>query len=544
MNSNFITSLIKEDLEKEECREIVTRFPPEPNGHLHIGNAYAINISYSVAKTFNGQFNLRLDDTNPHKEDIKYVESIIEDMTWLGFECTNRVFYGSDYSQQLYEYAIYLINKGLAYVCDLKADEIRAYRGTLTTKGMNSPYRNRTIEENLALFTKMRDGHYEAGEKVLRAKIDMDSPNINLRDPIIYRISYLSHYRTKNDWCIYPMYDYAHPIQDYLEGITHSLCSIEFKDHKPLYEWVLNELDLEKPLPKQFEFGRMSLTGVVTSKRHLKSLVENNKVEGWDDPRLPTIKGLRRRGYTKDAIINFLNEIGVGRSTSLVSSEMLEHELRQDLKSKVPAVMAVIDPLKVVITNLPEDYLEYVEAKNNPENEKLGSRKIAFNKNIYIERDDFCENPPIGYKRLVLGEEVRLKDAYFIRCHEMVKDINGEIIELRCQYDHLTKSGSGFKDRKPKGTIHWVSASVCAPCEFRLFEDLFTESPTADHLFDKLNKQSLVVKNGYIESMALELGSHVQLIRHGYFAKDEPLSSNEKWVYNRSVSLKSSYKAK
>ncbi|WP_042272764.1 glutamine--tRNA ligase/YqeY domain fusion protein [[Clostridium] dakarense] len=544
-NLNFIDRLIRKDLEDGKCDKIHTRFPPEPNGYLHIGSAYAINISYSLAEKYNGEFNLRFDDTNPQKESNEFVNSIIEDMKWLGFDYGDKVFFGSDYSEKIYNYAIYLIKKGKAYVCDLSNEEIKEYRGTLTTKGKYSPYRDRSVEENLDLFIKMKEGYFEEGSKVLRAKIDMESSNMNMRDPIIYRILNTSHYRTGNDWCIYPMYDYAHPIQDYIEGISHSLCSAEFKDHRPLYEWVLNELDLENNLPKQTEFGRMSLSGVVTSKRYLKQLVESKVVDGWDDPRLPTIKGLKRRGYTKEAISSFLGEIGVAKSESIVDISMLEHAIRQDLKTKAPSVMAVLDPIKVVITNLDENHIEYLDIESNIENNKIEKRTIPFTKYLYIEREDFNENPPKKYNRLILGGEVRLKNAYFIKCEEVIKDENGNIIELRCTYDQETKSGSGFNKRKVKGTIHWISESNCTPCEVRLFDSLFTELPSSNNLFDVLNPNSIEIKtNSVIENYALELDDdeRIQFMRNGYFVKDYKLSSNEKLVFNRIVALKSSYK--
>lgn len=545
-NLNFIDRLVKIDLEEGIYKEIHTRFPPEPNGYLHIGSAYAINISYSLAKKYNGKLNLRFDDTNPQKENIEFVESIIEDMKWLGFDYDGKPFYGSDYNDRIYEYAKYLIRKGKAYVCDLSSDEIREYRGTLTKKGKDSPFRNRSIEENLELFIKMKEGCFKEGEKVLRAKIDMKSPNMNMRDPVIYRICYTPHYRTGEKWCIYPMYDYAHPIQDYIEGISHSLCSVEFKDHRPLYEWVLKELDLVDSMPRQIEFGRMSLSGVVTSKRYLKMLVASKVVDGWDDPRLPTIKGLRRRGYTREAIHNFLGEIGVSKSESVVDIAMLEHSLRQDLKSKVPSIMAVLDPVKVVITNLPDNYVEYLDAENNSENEELGIRKIPFTKNIYIDREDFSENPPKKYNRLLLGGEVRLKYAYFIKCNEVIKDEKGNVTELRCTYDPKTKSGSGFTERKVKGTIHWVSADYAVPCDIRIFDDLFREVPSGDNLFETLNSNSLETKtNAFVESAVTELGyeGRFQFIRQGYFIEDFKLSTENRLVFNKTVSLKNSYKS-
>ncbi len=541
---NFVDRLVKEDINEGKCDEIHTRFPPEPNGYLHIGSAYAINISYGIAKKYNGKFNLRFDDTNPGKEDHEYVDAIMEDMKWMGFDYEDRLFYGSDYSEKIYNYALYLIRKGKAYVCNLTPDEVREYRGTLTTPGKNSPYRERTVEENLELFDKMKAGKYKEGEAVLRAKIDMASPNMNMRDPVIYRISYTQHYKTGTQWCIYPMYDYAHPIQDYIEGVSHSLCSNEFKDHRPLYEWVLNELDLYNPKPRQIEFGRMNLSGVVTSKRYLKMLVASGEVDGWDDPRLSTLKGMRRRGYTREAILNFLREIGVAKADTLVDVAMLENSLRQDLKLKVPSVMAVLDPIKVVITNLPEEHLEYLTIENNGENEELGKREMPFTKELYIEREDFSENPPKKYNRLVLDGEVRLKGAYFIKCNEVIKNESGEIVELRCSYDPETKSGSGFTGRKVKGTIHWISAKYGVPCEVRLFENLFNDAPSGENLFEFINKNSLEVKkNAIIEPAALRLNEEgrFQFIRHGYFIRDTRLSK-EKLVFNRTVSLRSSYK--
>lgn len=541
---NFVDRIVGEDVEKGYTREIHTRFPPEPNGYLHLGSAYAINISYGIATKYKGKFNLRFDDTNPGKEDHEFVEAIMEDMKWMGFDYEDRLFYGSDYNERIYEYAIHLIKKGKAFVCNLSAEELREYRGTLKAPGKNSPYRERSVEENLELFEKMKRGEFKEGEAVLRAKIDMSSPNMNMRDPVIYRISYIPHYRTGNEWCIYPMYDYAHPIQDYIEGISHSLCSNEFKDHRPLYEWVLNELDLELPKPRQIEFGRMNLSGVVTSKRYLEMLVASNEVDGWDDPRLPTIKGMRRRGYTREALLDFLREIGVARADTLVDAAMLENSVRKNLKAKVPSVMAVLDPIKVVITNLAEEDLEYLTVENNPENEEMGSREIPFTRELYIEREDFEENPPKKYNRLTLGGEVRLKGAYFIKCNEIIKDEKGDVVELRCTYDPETKSGSGFTGRKVKGTIHWVSAKYGVPCEVRLYENLFNESPSGDDLFKFINPNSLEVKSGAViepEALRLDEEGRYQFIRHGFFFKDEKISK-EKLVFNRTVALKSSYK--
>ena len=541
---NFIDRIIGEELEEGIVKEVHTRFPPEPNGYLHIGSVYAINVSHSLAKKHKGKFNLRFDDTNPAKEDVEYERSIIEDMDWLGVDYGKEPYYGSDYSESIFNYAKYLINKGKAYVCDLSPEEIREYKGNLTTKGKDSPFRNRSIEENLDLFNRMKDGEFKEGERVLRAKIDMESPNISLRDPVIYRILHLSHYRTGDKWCIYPMYDFAHPIQDYIEGITHSLCSDEFKNHRQLYEWVLKELDLKGSIPRQIEFGRMNLSGVVTSKRYLKQLVFNGYVDGWDDPRLPTLKGLRRRGYTKESIFSFLNEIGISKIENTFHVSILENSLRQDLKDKVKGIMAILNPLKVVITNLDEDHLEYLDAENNTGNKSLGSRKMPFTRELYIEREDFSDNPPKGYKRLVLGGEVRLKHGYFIKCNEVIKDNHGEVVELRCTYDPETKSGSGFTARKVKGTIHWVSKDKSIPCKVKLYEDLFLEEPSEENLFESINKESLkVIENAFIEPAVKELiaEERFQFIRHGYFILDNKDSKVDSLVFNRIVSLKSSY---
>lgn len=550
-DSNFLQRIVEEDLEaKTYDRDICTRFPPEPNGYLHIGSAYAINISYTIAKKYNGTFNLRLDDTNPLKEDIEYVNAIIDDMKWIGFDPKDRIFYGSDYYEKLYDYAVLLIKKGKAYVCDLNADQIREYRGTLTEAGKESPYRNRSVEENLDLFERMKNGEFESGSKVLRAKIDMASSNMNMRDPIIYRIQKVSHYRRGNDWCIYPMYDYAHPLQDAIEGITHSLCSIEFKDHRPLYEWVLNETLINKP-PKQREFGRMNISGAITSKRYLRELVFGNFVDGWDDPRLPTLKGLRRRGFTPESIKVFLGEIGVSKSESTIDIAMLEHFLREDLKAKVLCVMAVLNPLKVVITNYPDNQTEILDVENNVENESLGHRQVSFSKEIYIEKEDFMEVPEKGFRRLTLGGEVRLKGAYFIKCEEVIKDENGEIIELHCTYDPETKSGSGFTGRKVKGTIHFVNAKDAIKAQVNLYEKLIEneellkdDSKTWDQ---RLNPNSkIVMDNAYVEPILKNApkGSRYQFIRNGYFVVDNKYSTDDKLVFNRIVALKDSKKKK
>lgn len=549
--SNFIQKIVEEDMEnKVYDRDICTRFPPEPNGYLHIGSAYAINISYTIYKKYNGQFNLRLDDTNPLKEDIEYVNAIIEDMKWIGFDPKDRIFYGSDYYEKLYNYAVELIKKGKAYVCDLNAEQIRQYRGTLTEAGKESPYRNRSIEENLDLFERMRAGEFESGQKVLRAKIDMSSPNMNMRDPVIYRIQKVEHYRTGNSWCIYPMYDYAHPLQDAIEGITHSLCSIEFKDHRPLYEWVLNEVGIKQP-PKQREFGRMNISGAITSKRYLRELVFGNFVDGWDDPRLPTLKGLRRRGFTPESIKTFLGEIGVSRSESTIDIAMLEHFLRDDLKTKVPCYMAVLRPLKVVITNYPKDTTELLDIENNVENEELGRRQVTFSNELYIEQEDFMEVPVKGFRRLAPGVEVRLKGAYFIKCEEVIKDENGNIVELHCTYDPQTKSGSGFEGRKVKGTLHWVNAKDAIKVEVNLYEKLIEDEEllkdNTKTWEQKINPNSkITLTNSLVEPILKNAPkeSKYQFIRNGYFVVDNKYTTDDKLVFNRIVALKDTKKKK
>lgn len=544
----FIGKIVEEDVKNTVYeRSICTRFPPEPNGYLHIGSAYAINISYKIAKKYNGKFNLRFDDTNPTRENEEYVKSIQEDMKWLGYDPKENIFYGSDYFDEMYSLAIKLIKNGKAYVCDLSQEEIREYRGTLNTKGINSIYRDRTVEENLNLFERMKQGEFNNGERVLRAKIDMGSPNMNMRDPVIYRISKTSHYRTKDKWCIYPMYDYAHPIQDAIEGITHSLCSIEFKDHRPLYEWVLEELEFKNP-PKQREFGRVSIKGAITSKRYLRDLVFGKYVDGWDDPRLPTIKGLRRRGYTKESIQNFLNEIGVSRDESIVDTAMLEQSLRSDLKEKTLCKMAILDPIKVVITNYSEEK-ELLTVENNPENEYLGKREISFSNTIYIDREDFMENPPKGFHRLYKGNEVRLKGAYFIKCNEVIKNSKGVVTELHCTYDKETKSGSGFSGRKVKGTIHFVNAKDCIEGEIYVYNNLIDNlsllKDSTKTYEDIINKDSLVIyKNAKFEASLKDckIEEKFQFIRQGYFVVDNKFTTEEKLVFNRIVPLKSSFK--
>lgn len=546
---NFLFRLINEELEVSAFgREICTRFPPEPNGYLHIGSAYAIHTNYTIAQRFNGTFHLRFDDTNPLKEDIEYVNAIIEDIKWLGYDPGKHIYYGSDYSEEIYNAAVTLIKHGNAYVCDLAPEEITEHRGTLTEPGRNSPYRNRSVEENLELFTNMKNGRYPAFSKVVRAKIDMGSPNLNLRDPVIYRIIHAEHYRTGNDWCIYPMYDFAHPIQDAIEDITYSLCSIEFKDHRHLYDWVLKELDISEP-PRQREFGRLSLTGVVTSKRFLRQLVDGGYVDGWDDPRLPTLRGLRRRGYTPESIRNFIEEIGSIRTQSTVDISSLDHSLRQDLKIKTVSVMAVLQPLKVVITNYPEDGVELLMIENNSENEALGKREVPFSKTIYIERDDFMELPPKDFHRLSLNAEVRLKGAYFIKCNEVIKDPQtGEIMELHCTYDVLTKSGTEFTGRKVKGTIHWVSAEHAVKADVHLYEKLLLKQdiPKDDSTdwTDLINPKSIVIVKDILVEPIVEhtlMAQKFQFFRHGYFCVDTKLTIGDRLVFNRIVPLKDTW---
>ncbi|MEH7886542.1 glutamine--tRNA ligase/YqeY domain fusion protein [Bacillus sp. JJ1609] len=548
-NSNFIKTIIKEDLESGKRNKVVTRFPPEPNGYLHIGHAKSIIINFGLADEFGGKTNLRFDDTNPLKEDQEFVDSIKEDVAWLGYEWDG-LFFASDYFEEMYNRAVLLIKKGLAYVDDLSADEIREYRGTLSEPGKESPYRSRSVEENLDLFERMRNGEFANGEKVLRAKIDMTSPNINLRDPVIYRIAHATHHNTGDKWCIYPMYAFAHPLEDAIEGVTHSLCTTEFEDQRPLYDWVVRECEMNET-PQQIEFGRLNITNTVMSKRKLKQLVEENFVDGWDDPRLPTISGLRRRGYTAEAIQEFVKAAGVSKGFSTVDEQMLEHFVREDLKLKAPRTMGVLRPLKVVITNYPEGEVEWLDAEINPENPEMGIRKIPFSREIYVEQDDFIENPPAKYFRLFPGNEVRLKHAYFIKCEEVIKDENGEVVELRCTYDPETKSGSGFTGRKVKGTLHWVDATHSVPAEFRLYEPLIldSEEEEADEaenksFLDFVNEKSLEILNGFIEPNMKDAKAQdkFQFFRHGYFNVDPKHTTEDKLVFNRIVSLKSSFK--
>ncbi|WMT40734.1 glutamine--tRNA ligase/YqeY domain fusion protein [Paenibacillus sp. D2_2] len=546
---NFIKNIISEDLKTGKHSSIVTRFPPEPNGYLHIGHAKAIWINFALADEFGGRTNLRFDDTNPAKEDTEYVNSIKEDVKWLGFDW-EELHFASDYFDEMYSRAVLLIKKGKAYIDDLSADQIREMRGTLTEPGQNSPYRDRSIEENLDLFTRMRDGEFKDGEKVLRAKIDMTSPNINLRDPVIYRIVHASHHNTGDKWCIYPMYAFAHPLEDAIEGVTHSLCSLEFEDQRPFYDWVIEETEMPCT-PHQYEFGRLNLEQTVTSKRKLKLLVDEGYVDGWDDPRMPTISGLRRRGYTPEAIKSFVFETGISKAYGQIDLKMLEHFIREDLKLKAPRTMAVIDPLKVVITNYPEGESELLDAENNSENEELGHCQIPFSREIYIEREDFMENPPSKYFRLFPGNEVRLKNAYFIKCNDVIKDADGNVIEIHCTYDPETKSGSGFTGRKVKGTIHWVDASSAVPAEFRLYEPLIldesedTEEEVVEEksFLDMINPNSLTIKHGFVEPGMNDAKPQdkFQFFRHGYFNVDSKYSKPGHPVFNLIVSLKSSF---
>lgn len=545
-SSNFIKHIVAEDLNSGKYDEIITRFPPEPNGYLHIGHAKSIVLNFELADEFKGRTNLRFDDTNPLKEDVEFVESIKEDVKWLGYDWDG-LFFASDYFEEMFNRAVLLIKKGLAYVEDLSQEEIRAYRGTLTEPGKESPARNRTIEENLDLFERMKNGQFQNGEKVLRAKIDMASPNINLRDPVIYRISHTTHHNTGGKWCIYPMYTFAHPLEDAIEGVTHSICTLEFEDQRPFYDWVIANCEMEST-PKQYEFARLNLTNTVMSKRKLKLFVDEKIVDGWDDPRMPTISGLRRKGYTPEAIRSFCREIGVSRAFSTVDEQMLEHFIREDLKLKAPRTMAVLKPLKVVVTNYPEGQVEWLDAEINPENEEMGNRKIPFSREIYIEQDDFMEDPPKKYFRLFPGNEVRLKHAYFIKCENVIKDEAGNVVELHCTYDPETKSGTGFTGRKVKGTLHWVEATSAKEAEFRLYEPLILDEAGDEgedkNFLDKVNPQSLEILQGFVEpNMATsKANDKFQFFRHGYFNVDTKHTTEEKLVFNRIVSLKSSFK--
>ncbi|MCQ2530645.1 MAG: glutamine--tRNA ligase/YqeY domain fusion protein [Lachnospiraceae bacterium] len=537
VSKNFIENEIDKDLAEGRYDHVETRFPPEPNGYLHIGHAKSILLNYGLAEEYNGTFNLRFDDTNPTKEDVEFVESIKADVEWLGADFEDRLYFASDYFDKMYEAAIKLIKEGKAYVCDLSADEIKEYRGSYETPGKNSPYRDRSVEENLALFEEMKSGAIEDGKRVLRAKIDMASPNMNMRDPVIYRVAHVSHHRTGDKWCIYPMYDFAHPIEDAVEGITHSICTMEFEDHRPLYDWVVQNVGFEQP-PRQIEFAKMYLTGVITGKRYIKQLVADGVVDGWDDPRLVTIAALRRRGFTPESIRMFINLSGVAKAQSSSDYAMLEYCVREDLKPKAPRYMAVLDPIKLIIDNYPEGQVEWMDATNNPENEEMGTRKIPFGKELYIDRDDFMEEPPKKYFRLFPGNEVRLMNAYFVKCVDYKKDENGKVTEVHVTYDPETKSGSGFEGRKVKGTIHWVSATHATKCEARLYEQLVDEERN-------INPNSLtVMEECYVEPALAEAkpGDRFQFVRHGYFGVDSKDTTPDKLVFNRIVSLKSSFK--
>lgn len=553
VSKNFIEQIIEKDLAEGHCKVVKTRFPPEPNGYLHIGHAKSILLNYGLAVKYNGQFNMRFDDTNPTKEKEEFVESIKKDIAWLGADWEDRLYFASDYFPQMYENAVKLIKNGKAYVCDLTADEIRAYRGTLTEPGKNSPYRDRSVEENLRLFEEMKEGRYADGEKVLRAKIDMASPNINMRDPVIYRVAHMTHHRTGDRWCIYPMYDFAHPIEDAIEGITHSICTLEFEDHRPLYDWVVIECGYKnspEESPKQIEFAKLYLTNVITGKRYIKKLVEEGIVDGWDDPRLVSLSALRRRGYTPESIKKFVELVGVAKANSSVDYAMLEYCIRDDLRLKKSRIMAVLDPIKLVIDNYPEGQVEYLDAPNNLENPELGSRKIAFERELYIEREDFMEEPPKKYYRLFPGNEVRLMNAYFVKCESFVKDENGNVTEVHCTYDPETKSGSGFEGRKVKGTIHWVPVNHCVNAVVKLYENLVDEEKgvyNEDGTMN-INPNSLtVVDNCYIEESVKDAKplDSFQFVRNGFFCVDgrdgQPIDS-ERLVFNRIVSLKSSFK--
>lgn len=545
-SSNFIRNIIIEDLESKKHDEIITRFPPEPNGYLHIGHAKSVVLNSGLAREFKGKFNLRFDDTNPTKEETEYVESIKEDVKWLGGDW-DALYFASDYFDIMYEKAQLLIKKGLAYVDDLTAEEIREYRGTLTEPGKESPFRNRSVEENLDLLERMKNGEFADGEKVLRAKIDMASPNMNMRDPVIYRIAHATHHNTGDKWCIYPMYDFAHPLEDAIEGITHSICTLEFEDHRPLYDWFVRECEMEHT-PRQIEFARLNITNTVMSKRKLKQLVDEKVVDGWDDPRMPTISGLRRRGYTPEAIRNFCNAIGVAKANSVVDSQMLEYFIREDLQLKANTAMAIMKPLKVVITNYPEDKTEMLTVANNAKNEAAGTREIPFSREIYVEQEDFMEVPVKKYFRLFPGNEVRLIGAYFIKCNEVIKDENGNVVELHCTYDPETKSGSGFTGRKVKGTIHWVDAKSAVPAEFRLYEPLILDDAPENQgkdFLEQINPNSMEVLNGFIELTTAKIAKpqeKYQFVRNGFFNVDPKDTREDKLVFNRIVSLKSSFK--
>ena len=546
VSRNFIEQEIDKDLAEGVYDHVQTRFPPEPNGYLHIGHAKSILLNYGLAQKYGGKFNLRFDDTNPTKEKTEFVESIMDDVKWLGADFEDRLFFASNYFDQMYECAVFLIKKGKAFVCDLTADQIREYRGDFTTPGKESPYRNRSVEENLALFEEMKEGKYQDGEKVLRAKIDMASPNINMRDPVIYRVARMSHHNTGDKWCIYPMYDFAHPIEDAIEHITHSICTLEFEDHRPLYDWVVKECEFDNP-PRQIEFAKLYLTNVITGKRYIKKLVEDNIVDGWDDPRLVSIAALRRRGYTPEAIKMFVEMVGVSKANSSVDYAMLEYCIREDLKLKKPRMMAVLNPVKLVIDNYPEGQVEMLDVPNNLENPELGDRKVPFGRELYIEREDFMEEPPKKYFRMFPGNEVRLMGAYFVKCTGCEKDADGNITVVHGTYDPETKSGSGFEGRKGKGTIHWVAVPTARQVECRLYENIVDEEKgklNEDGSLN-LNPNSLVVlQECYVEPALAEGEAYdsYQFVRNGFFCVDCKDSTPQKPVFNRIVSLKSSFK--
>lgn len=546
VSKNFIEQEIDKDLAEGVYNNVHTRFPPEPNGYLHIGHAKSILLNYGLAQKYGGTFNLRFDDTNPTKEKVEFVESIKADVKWLGADFENRLFFASDYFEKMYECAVFLIKKGKAFVCDLSAEEIREYRGDFNNPGKESPYRNRSVEENLRLFEEMKEGKYKDGEKVLRAKIDMASANINMRDPVIYRVAHMEHHNTGNKWCIYPMYDFAHPIEDAIEHITHSICTLEFEDHRPLYDWVVKECEFENP-PRQIEFAKLYLTNVVTGKRYIKKLVEDHIVDGWDDPRLVSIAALRRRGYTPESIRRFVELVGVSKANSSVDYAMLEYCIREDLKLKKARMMAVLDPVKLVIDNYPEGQMEELDVPNNLENPELGSRKVPFGRELYIEREDFMEEPPKKYFRMFPGNEVRLMGAYFVKCTGCEKDADGNVTVVHGTYDPETKSGSGFEGRKVKGTIHWVAVPTAKKVECRLYENIVDEEKgklNEDGSLN-LNPNSLtVLPDCYVEPALAEAESYdsFQFVRNGYFCVDCKDSTKEKPVFNRIVSLKSSFK--
>ena len=534
-SSNFIKNIVINDLETGKHDSIITRFPPEPNGYLHIGHAKSICLNFGLAKEFNGKVNLRFDDTNPLKEDVEYVNSIKEDVKWLGFDWDN-LYFASDYFEEMYNRAVLLIKKGKAYVCDLTSEEMREYRGTLTEPGKESPYRNRSVEEN-----------FKDGEKVLRAKIDMSSPNINFRDPVIYRIAHSTHHNTGDKWCIYPMYAFAHPLEDAIEKITHSICTLEFEDQRPLYDWVVRECEMEAT-PRQIEFARLNLTNTVMSKRKLKQLVDEGVTDGWDDPRMPTISGFRRRGYTADAIRKFCSEIGVSKADSKVDSQMLDFFVREDLQAKAPLAMGILNPLKLVITNYPEGQTEMIELENNAKDETKGTRLVPFGRELYIEQEDFMEEPVKKYFRLFPGNEVRLKGAYFVKCTDVIKDENGNVVEVHCTYDPETKSGSGFTGRKVKSTIHWVEANTAIPCEFRLYEPLILDDAPENegkHFLEQINPNSMEILQGFAEPTQIKDAKPLdkfQFVRNGFFSVDTKYTTDDKLVFNRVVPLKSSFK--